>query len=64
MLASRVKYVAGCGWLFVVRNLQDFTAYGAAMRVASQCMSRHTDITLCQNYLDNLKACQTQMNSA
>ncbi|CDJ51021.1 CHCH domain-containing protein, putative [Eimeria brunetti] len=28
----------------------------------SQCMTRHTDITLCQNYLDNLKACQMNMN--
>lgn len=30
----------------------------------NQCMARHTDITLCQNYLDNLKACQMQMNTA
>ncbi|KAL8275366.1 hypothetical protein Esti_000688 [Eimeria stiedai] len=28
----------------------------------SQCMARHTDITLCQNYLDNLKACQMEMS--
>ncbi|CDJ34492.1 CHCH domain-containing protein, putative [Eimeria mitis] len=28
----------------------------------NQCMTRHTDITLCQNYLDNLKACQMNMN--
>lgn len=28
----------------------------------NQCMTRHTDITLCQNYLDNLKACQTELN--
>ncbi|XP_026192586.1 coiled-coil-helix-coiled-coil-helix domain-containing protein 10, mitochondrial [Cyclospora cayetanensis] len=29
----------------------------------NQCMTRHTDIALCQNYLDNLKACQMQMNN-
>ncbi|CDI84109.1 CHCH domain-containing protein, putative [Eimeria acervulina] len=43
------------------QNLQQ-NPCAAYQEELSQCMTRHTDITLCQNYLDNLKACQMNMN--